>query len=105
MRLFYLDEGVLDTLLQIADGPVQDGNLVSKQHRSEFVKLGWVVQCEGYNIITQLGRQVISTLRLCRMVTLPVRKVEHVDGYGSKVCDSAGPFTGIVSASDEAKCR
>lgn len=83
MRIFYSDEGPIDTLLQIAAGPVWDGDLVSKQDRSEFVRLGWVDRCQGYNIITSDGRAVIKALKLMREPTpeqvdnLKVAFIEH----------------------------
>lgn len=49
MRVFYSDEGA----------PVWDGNLISKSARNDFVNLGWVARCEGYNIITALGSSVM----------------------------------------------
>lgn len=66
MRTFYSDEGPIDTLLQIHEGPVWDGDLVSKSARDTFVHAGWVARCEGYNIITMMGRDVIKRLRLRR---------------------------------------
>ena len=69
MRIFYSDEGPIDTLLQIAGGPVLDGDLVSKSDRSAFAKLGWVAQCQGFNIITPEGRAVIRALKLSRTPT------------------------------------
>lgn len=68
MRIFYSDEGPIDTLLQIHAGPVWDGDLVSKQARDSFVAAGWVARCEGYNIITMTGRDLIKRLCLCRTV-------------------------------------
>ena len=67
MRRFYSDEGPLDTLLQIAAAPVQDGDLVGKQCRDDFHRLGWVERCHGWNIITPLGQRVVRALRLSRL--------------------------------------
>lgn len=75
MRKFYSDEGPIDTLLQIDAAPVLDGDLVSKVCRDEFVVIGWVARCEGYNIITMAGRKAISALKLVR-----VKVVEWPDG-------------------------
>lgn len=53
-----------DCLYQIQYRPVRDGDLISKQARDQFVKIGLVKQCEGYNIITKLGRDIIYSLRI-----------------------------------------
>lgn len=79
MRTLYWDEAPIDTLLQIEKGPVADGNLISKTHRSEFFRLGWVARCEGWNIITPRGREVIHALRLSRFPE-NVNSVGHADG-------------------------
>lgn len=77
MRQFYFDEGPIDTLLQIAAGPVSDGNLVSKSARDLFVQMDWVARCQGYNIITSYGEKAIHALRLCRTMTVPVNSVDR----------------------------
>jgi hypothetical protein len=64
VRQFYSDEGPLDTLLQIAHAPVWDGDLISKEARSEFVRLGWVARGGGYNVITKAGTDAIAALHL-----------------------------------------
>ena len=69
MRRFYRDEAPLDTLLQIERQPVWDGNLVSKSARDDFVKLGWVIKCEGWNVLSKLGREVCTALSLERTAT------------------------------------
>lgn len=66
MRIFYKSEGPVETLLQISQQPVEDGDLISKDRRDSFVELGWVARCHGYNIITPAGRDVIRALTLCR---------------------------------------
>lgn len=76
MRIFYSDEAPIDTLLQISSGPVLDGDLVSKPARDEFVRLGLVARCEGYNIITAPGRMIIRALRLSR--TPPSEQVKNL---------------------------
>lgn len=76
MRIFYSDEAPIDTLLQIASGPVLDGDLVSKPARDDFVRHGLVARCEGYNIITAIGRSVIRMLRLTR--TPPSEQIENL---------------------------
>jgi len=80
MRIFYDDEGPIDTLLQIADGPVWDGDLVSKSCRDSLVGSGWVVRCCGYNILTAEGNVVITTLRLKRMQMVAPPGKPFVDG-------------------------
>lgn len=72
MRLLYRSEGPIDTLLQIAAGPIRDGDLISKQARDEFVEFGWVSRCEGFNIITHAGSKVIYALRLGYMIMTPL---------------------------------
>lgn len=67
MRIFYTDEGPIDTLLQIAEKPIADGDLVSKFNRDAFVQRGWVIRMNGHNIITDHGLSVISTLKLARV--------------------------------------
>jgi hypothetical protein len=67
VRLFYYDEGPIDTLLQIAARPVQDGDLVSKQAREKFVQLGWVARCHGWNVLTTEGGKAIDALALRRL--------------------------------------
>jgi len=64
--LFYVNEGPIDTLLQIAGSPVRDGDLVSKQARDSFVENGWVQRSEGWNIITKVGERAVHALALCR---------------------------------------
>lgn len=66
MRIFYEDEGPIDTLLQIAAGPVRDGDLVSKPCRDAFVKHGWVAQCHGFNVVTPVGENAVRLLGLKR---------------------------------------
>lgn len=66
MRIFYEDEGPTDTLLQVAAGPVRDGDLVSKTCRDEFVKHGWAAHCHGWNVITPVGENAIRMLKLRR---------------------------------------
>lgn len=67
MRRFYADEAPIDTLLQIAEGPVWDGDLVSKRARDAFVQLGWVARWLGWNIITAEGRSAVAALALERV--------------------------------------
>ena len=79
MRIFYYDEAPIDTLLQIAEKPIWDGNLVSKSDRSEFVRLGWVDRCQGWNIITNAGREIIKALKLSRRPKLSdVERAENL---------------------------
>ncbi len=47
MRIFYSNEAPIDTLLQIAERPTRDGDLVSKPARDAFVSLGWVGPVRG----------------------------------------------------------
>lgn len=67
MRVFYSNEGPLDTLLQIAERPVQDGDLIGKSCRDVFVANGWVTRVGGWNILTAAGENVIQSLCLRRM--------------------------------------
>lgn len=67
MRRLYCSEGPIDTLLQIAEQPVRDGDLVGKKCRDDFVRLGWVARAEGWNLITQDGAAVVQVLSLKRM--------------------------------------
>lgn len=78
MRIFYEDEGPIDTLLQIAAGPVRDGDLVGKPCRDLFVKHGWTAQCHGFNVITPVGENVVRLLGLKR----PRRSKDDVIGVG-----------------------
>jgi hypothetical protein len=80
MRIFYDDEGPIDTLLQISEGPVWDGDLVSKCCRDALVDRGWVDRCQGYNILTPVGNAVITTLRLKRMQMVAPPGKPFVDG-------------------------
>lgn len=98
MRHFFSDEAPIDTLLQIAECPVWDGNLVSKTARDVFVERGWVARCEGYNLITPGGTQVIRALRLCRIVMMPASESRRLSGAYTT---EATPR--IVSGSDECK--
>lgn len=41
-------------------GPVWDGDLISKWHRTWLVRQGFVMQKEGFNIITEKGRIAIE---------------------------------------------
>ena len=76
MRLFYLDEGPIDTLLQIAERPIADGDLVSKRARDTFEQLDLVARCHGWNVITAEGRKIIGALAI-RRTGLPVANVNQ----------------------------
>lgn len=71
MRLFYYDEAPIDTLLQIAAGPVRDGDLVSKSARDTFVQLELVARCHGWTIITPAGQSIVKALALTRAPLIP----------------------------------
>lgn len=77
MRLFYNDEGPIDTLLQIAERPIQDGDLVGKSARDILVQMDWVARCHGWNIITPAGQKAIAALRLCRMPGVAIGDPPH----------------------------
>lgn len=52
----------IDTLKQLAMGPVWDGDLVSKTDRDCFVRAGWATRTDGWNIITEPGVRVAVVL-------------------------------------------
>ena len=58
-----------DSLYQIYEAPVFDGDLISKTNRDKFVEIGWVARCEGYNIITDAGRNVVVALGIKKLKT------------------------------------
>lgn len=64
MRHFYRDEGPIETLLQITRQPIRDGELIDKAARTDFVQLGWVAQCHGWNVVTLEGEKVVKALKL-----------------------------------------
>jgi hypothetical protein len=51
-----------DVLRQLAKGIVWDGNLCSKQGRSDLCRRGWAFSVNGYNFITEDGAAVADTL-------------------------------------------
>lgn len=79
MRLFYFDEAPIDTLLQIAAGPVHDVDLVSKGARDKFVQLDWVARCHGWNVITAGGQKAIDALALRRVDLQGLRTATDAD--------------------------
>lgn len=64
MRNFLLAEAPVETLLQIREKPVRDGDLVCKIARDTHFKMGWVARCEGWNVITPAGEAVVEALKL-----------------------------------------
>lgn len=58
-----------DSLYQIYEKPTKDGDLISKSCRDAFVKMGWVSQCEGYNIITSVGCKAVQALGIYEAFT------------------------------------
>jgi len=60
--------GAIDTLLQLYDGSVWDGNLVSKKDRNELVRAGWAYRFgEGMNAITLQGVEAVLLLDLQKL--------------------------------------
>lgn len=66
MRLFYDDEGPVDQLLQLDAGPVQDGDLISKEIRTLLIEAGFAYRDHGLNCISPNGRKLIKLLALKR---------------------------------------
>lgn len=56
--------GYIEQLLQIFDGAVWDGNLISKAHRDELCKNDLVDRVSGWNIITKKGVEYVLALGL-----------------------------------------
>lgn len=52
----------LESLLQLLDGPVWDGDVISKAYRDELVKVGYVYHCHGYAILSPMGVEVLKNL-------------------------------------------
>lgn len=55
----FLSSAAREVMMQMfVFGPVWDGNLVSKQGRSELVELGLVFRVQGWQSLTQTGIEV-----------------------------------------------
>lgn len=49
----------LEALMQLLNGPVWDGNVISKSYRDQLVKNGLAIHCYGYAIITPTGLKLL----------------------------------------------
>jgi hypothetical protein len=47
--------GSLEVLLQMALGPIWDGDICSKAHRTHVVERGLATRYNGYNFLTRKG--------------------------------------------------
>lgn len=56
----------IEQLMQIFNGAIWDGDLISKDSRTQLVKAGLVEQTGGYNIITSKGVGYVIDLGLIR---------------------------------------
>lgn len=63
MKSVHADQSGVETLLQIHDAPVWDGNIVSKSCRNDLYNLGWITRHEGWNLITDKGRAAVQYFR------------------------------------------
>ena len=53
----------LEQLLHFRFGPVWDGNLISKEARNHLVKSGFVTRCQGFQMLTEKGVEILVNLR------------------------------------------
>lgn len=44
-----------EALKQIAEKPIWDGNLISKQERDKLFERGLIFRCMGWNCLSELG--------------------------------------------------
>lgn len=56
--------GTIDQLIQLAKGPVWDGNLIGKTCRDELFKAGLVGRWGGWNFLTEEGIKYAVNLHI-----------------------------------------
>ena len=58
--------GTIDQLIQLAKGPVWDGNLIGKTARDGLVKSGLVDRSGGWNFLTKKGIEYAVNLKILK---------------------------------------
>ncbi len=57
-------ENYIDQLMQLATGPIWDGNLISKNNRDDLVSCGYAMRTRGYTLLTKHGLNVLLNIHL-----------------------------------------